>query len=109
MARHPPRPHSHVDRQDHAALLKGGGLLHTVIVFLAAFGCTFPPDVPGPSDLPTTTRVSLSSDGVEGNHTSGQPSIKAEGRFVALESSARNLVRGDPNAATDIFVRDRGP
>jgi hypothetical protein len=36
---------------------------------------------------------------------SGVPSISANGRFVAFESTARNLVVGDNNARSDIFVR----
>lgn len=53
-----------------------------------------------------TTRVSVDSSGVEGNgHTHG-PAISADGRFVAFGSKARNLVPGDTNAKTDVFVHD---
>ena len=38
---------------------------------------------------------------------SGSPSISADGRYVAFWSCAPNLVTGDANLATDIFVRDR--
>jgi Tol biopolymer transport system component len=55
----------------------------------------------------TTTRVSKSSAGVEGNDYSDSPSISADGRYVAFESLATNLVSGDTNGAYDIFVRDR--
>jgi Tol biopolymer transport system component len=34
-------------------------------------------------------------------------SISADGRFVAFSSAAPNLVDGDRNASTDVFVRDR--
>jgi Tol biopolymer transport system component len=54
-----------------------------------------------------TTRVSIASDGSEGNNDSGSPAITADGRFVAFESSADNLVIGDENGAKDIFVHDR--
>ena len=54
-----------------------------------------------------TGRVSVSSGGVEGNLGSGSLSISADGRFVAFESDARNLVPGDINGSTDIFVHDR--
>jgi Tol biopolymer transport system component len=37
----------------------------------------------------------------------GYPAISADGRFVAFPSDATNLVRGDTNGTTDIFVRDR--
>jgi Tol biopolymer transport system component len=56
----------------------------------------------------TTERVSVASDGTEGNHgTNGKPAITADGRFVAFESTASNLVAGDTNNNSDVFVRDR--
>ncbi|MBI1850588.1 MAG: HYR domain-containing protein [Planctomycetes bacterium] len=54
-----------------------------------------------------TTRVSLGPLAVAGNDSSRAPSISGDGRFVAFESDATNLVAGDTNSATDIFVRDR--
>jgi Tol biopolymer transport system component len=55
-----------------------------------------------------TTRVSMASGGAEANEDGDIPSISADGRFVAFESSATNLVAGDTNRAFDIFVHDRG-
>ena len=55
----------------------------------------------------TTSRISVASDGTQGNGISGWPSISAEGRFVAFHSTARNLVSGDTNGTWDIFVHDR--
>jgi Tol biopolymer transport system component len=49
--------------------------------------------------------ASASSAGVEGNADSGNPVLSADGLTVAFESSASNLVSGDTNATTDIFVR----
>lgn len=54
----------------------------------------------------STTRVSVSSAGTQGNSLSHQARISADGRFVAFHSSASNLVGGDTNAAPDVFVRD---
>jgi Tol biopolymer transport system component len=54
-----------------------------------------------------TTRVSQTGDGVEGNSTSRSPSVSADGRYVAFESNATNLVPNDSNNVYDIFVRDR--
>lgn len=54
-----------------------------------------------------TTRVSLSSAGFQGNAGSYEPSISADGRFVAFRSRATNLVPNDTNNQPDIFVRDR--
>jgi Tol biopolymer transport system component len=52
-------------------------------------------------------RVSVSATGVEGNGGSFAPAISADGRFVAFASSASNLVPGDSNEETDLFVVDR--
>jgi hypothetical protein len=54
----------------------------------------------------TTTLVSASSAGVEGNAASGPASISADGRYVAFQSDATNLVPGDTNNASDVFVHD---
>jgi hypothetical protein len=61
-----------------------------------------------------TQRVSVTSAGTEGNgqsggYISGQRgnSLSADGRFVAFESEAINLVPGDTNNSRDVFVRDR--
>ena len=54
----------------------------------------------------TTTRVSVDSAGNQANKVSSQPSISANGRFVAFTSEASNLVPGDTNNVADIFVRD---
>jgi hypothetical protein len=55
----------------------------------------------------TTIRVSVSTAGTEGNAASRAPSISATGRFIAFGSEASNLVAGDTNAVSDIFVYDR--
>ncbi|MBN1321446.1 MAG: PD40 domain-containing protein [Thermoleophilia bacterium] len=54
-----------------------------------------------------TTRVSVTSTGLEGNGESGGPSISDNGRYVAFTSWASNLVPGDTNEAGDVFVFDR--
>ena len=55
----------------------------------------------------TTSRVSLSSTGSQGNHASFGPMISADGRYVAFTSYATNLVPGDTDNVTDVFIRDR--
>ncbi len=55
----------------------------------------------------TTERVSVNSSGVQGNADSGEGTISADGRFVAFDSLASNLVPFDGNASVDCFVRDR--
>jgi len=58
--------------------------------------------------LQRTTRVSVASDGTQGNdHSFGFPDISADGRFVAFWSHASNLVAGDGNGVADVFVHDR--
>ncbi len=55
----------------------------------------------------TTTRVSVDSSGSQGKYSSLAPSISADGRFVAFYSYANNLVPGDTNSVSDVFVHDR--
>ena len=52
-------------------------------------------------------RVSVSSTREQGNADSLSASISFDGRFVAFRSRATNLVDGDTNGRTDIFLRDR--
>jgi hypothetical protein len=54
-----------------------------------------------------TIRVSENAAGEAGNGASAVPSISADGRFVAFQSDATNLVAEDSNGVTDIFVYDR--
>ncbi|MHB8516683.1 MAG: hypothetical protein ACYDCT_15020, partial [Dehalococcoidia bacterium] len=54
-----------------------------------------------------TVRVSVGGAGAQGDSSSLQPSISADGRSVAFSSIATNLVAGDTNRQRDIFVRDR--
>jgi Tol biopolymer transport system component len=53
----------------------------------------------------TTVRVSVASDGSQGNQNSYSPSFSADGRYVAFESGASNFVPGATRAG-DIFVHD---
>ncbi|MGQ9666706.1 MAG: TolB family protein [Anaerolineae bacterium] len=57
--------------------------------------------------LGTTERVSVASDGTEGNGASSSPAVSADGRYVAFSSEASNLVAGDTNGQSDVFVHDR--
>ncbi|MFA4829231.1 MAG: hypothetical protein WC594_08430 [Thermodesulfovibrionales bacterium] len=55
----------------------------------------------------TTEIVSVDSNGKLGNGNSDDPTISADGRYVAFSSAADNLVQGDTNGKSDIFVHDR--
>lgn len=54
----------------------------------------------------TTVRASQSDAGVAGNQASARPFISDDGRFVAFESSATNLVADDTNSQVDVFRKD---
>lgn len=54
----------------------------------------------------STERVSVSSNGAQGNGPSYSPTISASGQFICFVSAAANLVANDTNNAEDIFVRD---
>jgi Tol biopolymer transport system component len=58
-------------------------------------------------DTPTTTRVSVSTAGTQGDGASFRPALSSDGRYVAFTSDATNLVAGDTNGLDDVFVHDR--
>src|SRR5262249_5319963 len=57
--------------------------------------------------LAQMTRVSVATDGTQGDGASTQPAISGDGRYVAFTSSATTLVVGDTNGYEDVFVHDR--
>jgi len=57
-------------------------------------------------EMGITSRVSVSTAGTEGNSVSGSAAVSSDGRYAAFESAASNLVGGDDNDSSDIFVRD---
>lgn len=59
-------------------------------------------------DLNTNTlrRVSVAADGSGANGESSSISLSADGRYVAFVSAASNLVAGDTNQVSDVFVKD---
>ncbi len=56
-----------------------------------------------------TICVSIGLEGQPGNDLSLSPCISANGRHVAFTSYATDLVAGDTNDKTDVFVYDRDP
>jgi Tol biopolymer transport system component len=60
-------------------------------------------------DLQTgaTERMSLDGGGIQGDRESLWSSVSADGNDVVFSSNARNLVAGDINLATDVFLRER--
>jgi hypothetical protein len=53
-------------------------------------------------------RANVSAGGAQANRSEGfpEPSLSADGRYVAFQSSATNLVPGDTNGLRDVFVKD---
>ncbi len=85
-----------------------------VIAFRSFAGNLVPGDTNAVSDIfvhdtkkGETTRVSVSTEGAQADGASSAPAISSNGRFVAFSSSATNLVAGDTNGATDVFLHDR--
>ncbi|MEO5957403.1 MAG: hypothetical protein ABIR36_17180 [Nitrospiraceae bacterium] len=54
-----------------------------------------------------TSRVSVDSTGSQANNFSQAAHLSEDGRYVAFESLASNLVSSDTNGVIDIFVHDR--
>jgi len=58
-------------------------------------------------DSRSVTRVSQAKNGTQANRASSSPVLSDDGKFIAFSSDASNLVAGDGNALSDIFVIDR--
>jgi hypothetical protein len=54
----------------------------------------------------STTRISVDANGAQANSTSWLASLSEGGEFVAFQSGASNLVPGDTNGMSDIFVKN---
>jgi hypothetical protein len=80
-----------------AAGVLGAGLLYTGVAPQPATG----------GALPTIERISVASNGDQGNDRSLLPATNADGSVVGFKSQASNLVAGDLNQKVDIFVRAR--
>ena len=53
-----------------------------------------------------TTRLSVKANGVEADGDSIRPVLSADAHFVTFDSQADNLVSGDRNGFSDVFLRD---
>ena len=56
----------------------------------------------------TTTLVSRRTDGTQGDNDSINPAVTPNGKLIAYGSDATNLVAGDTNHQTDLFVTKLG-
>ena len=84
-----------------------------IVLFLSDATNLVPDDNNGVTDIfmfnritDELTRVSTAEDGTQANGSSFDPSLSANGRLVIFSSNASNLVAGDENNYTDLFVRD---
>lgn len=84
-----------------------------MVVFASAFTNLVPGDTNAVRDIflrdrqnNTTRRVSVSSFGAQSNGGSRWPVITRDGRWIAFQSAASNLVAGDTNGHADIFLHD---
>ena len=92
------------------ASLSGDG---SIVAFSSTATNLVSSDTNGASDIfvknlssGSISRASVSSAGVEANGPSTLPVISGNGKFVAFQSTASNLVSGDSNGVADVFVKD---
>jgi Tol biopolymer transport system component len=83
------------------------------VVFVSSASNLVPGDINGQEvfvrdrAFGTTQRVAVDAAGNQATRSSAHPAMSADGRFVAFESIAPNLVPGDTNGREDVFVKDR--
>lgn len=81
--------------------------LLSLVILMAMLGLIGFPIFSKAQGTGTTMRLSVTSDGTQANGTSSISSISGDGRYIAFDSQATNLVSGDTNLGSDIFVHDR--
>jgi Tol biopolymer transport system component len=103
--------HAEANSQSRGSSLSGDG---TYVAFASGATNLVPADTNGAFDVfvrdlaaGLTERVSVNSNGQQGNGSSGAPAIGGGGQYVAFSSGSTNLVAGDTNGWTDVFVHDR--
>jgi Tol biopolymer transport system component len=84
------------------------------VAFFSAASNLVPDDTNGRADvfvydrsLDLMERVTVGAGGQEANGSSNFPRLSADGRYVVFQSQASNLVDGDTNGVTDVFLFDR--
>jgi Tol biopolymer transport system component len=103
------------DQSSHLMALSSNGRF---VVFESAAGTLVPADNNALADVflhdrvtGATTRSSVSSSGVQGNSFTANVggAVSLDGGCIAFTSYASNLVTGDTNGVSDVFVHDRAP
>ncbi|MET9913771.1 hypothetical protein ABZZ74_44730 [Streptomyces sp. NPDC006476] len=92
------------DRTAPARAIRGA--LPVAALALVAVAAAPGPATGATGDGGTTVLVSVGLGGRPANGPSERASISADGRLVVFTSHASNLVRGDRNDCTDVFLRD---
>lgn len=82
-------------------------------VAFATAAALVPSDTNGIADVYTrdmvnelTNIISVSSEGIQSNSSSGAPAISADGQLVVFHSFASSLIESDINGRRDVFLRD---
>ncbi|MDM8528446.1 hypothetical protein QUF58_09575 [Anaerolineales bacterium HSG24] len=75
-----------------------------LLLFILNRGQPVPPAI---ADGGRVKVVSINSQGEIGTGESNRPVISYDGRYIAFESSAKNLVSSDTNGLQDVFVYDQ--
>ncbi len=110
------RPHRDIPPSDSVAngvWINASGIAGSEVVFISAAPNLILGDTNGRIDVFVASqrgkmeRISVSQSGQEANDDSVGAKISRNGRWVAFISSATNLVTGDSNERSDVFVRDR--
>ncbi|GGV74284.1 hypothetical protein GCM10010294_37390 [Streptomyces griseoloalbus] len=79
-----------------------GACVAVIAGAMVALSATQAAPAPGPG----TERVTLSATGEQADGAAYGPRLSTDGRFAAFSANASNLVPGDTNGLTDVFVRD---
>ncbi|QEU91606.1 TolB family protein [Streptomyces kanamyceticus] len=88
-------------QRNRLALAVAAGVAAATVIALPAAVA-----VPAGVLAPRTEGVSVTASGAAGNDRSSQESISRNGRYAAFVSGASDLVAGDTNGRSDVFVRD---
>ncbi|WP_405869167.1 hypothetical protein [Streptomyces sp. NBC_00005] len=80
--------------------------LAVTVLAVTLGGAATLPATAAPAPRPQTERVTLTGTGEQGNENAYGPQFSADGRFAVFSAYASNLVPGDTNGNSDVFVRD---
>lgn len=88
----------------------GGSVLRTMrgvsVAVLAGAMVALSATSAAPAPSPRTERITLSGTGEQIQKGAGGPALSSDGRYAAFVSDDPDVVEGDTNGVTDVFVRD---